>query len=68
MNILNCTYNTALYPVEPEAVIIVVILVVPSFILYRGGQVYNIDLINPELKRKKKKYTNSGTLNLVSVK
>jgi len=30
--------------------------------------VYNLDLINPELKKKKKKYTNSGTLNFVSVK
>ena len=34
----------------------------------RGGQLYNLDLINPEMKKKKKKYQNSGTLNLEIVK
>ena len=33
----------------------------------RGGQVYNLPLVNPDKKKKKKKYTNSGTLNFVSV-
>lgn len=33
----------------------------------KGGQVFNMDLVNPELKKKKKKYTNSGVLNFVSV-
>jgi len=34
----------------------------------RGGQVFNIDLVNEEAKKKKKKYRNSGILNFVSVK
>lgn len=34
----------------------------------KGGQVCQLDLINPELKKKKKKYTKSGTLNFTAVR
>ena len=34
----------------------------------RGGQVFNLDILNEDLKKKKKKYHNSGNLNFVSVK
>ena len=33
----------------------------------RGGTVVNLDLVNPEMKKKKKKYVNSGILHFVSV-
>ena len=36
-------------------------------LFFRGGNVFNLDLINPELKKKKKKYVNSGVLHFVSV-
>ena len=51
-------HTIVLYPLLPP----------PTTTPCRGGQVYNLDLINPELRKKKKKYTNSGTLNFVSVK
>ena len=37
-------------------------------VFFRGGQVYNLDVINEEAKKKKKKYTNSGTLNFKAVR
>lgn len=33
----------------------------------KGGEVRTLDIINPDIKKKKKKYVNSGTLNFVSV-
>ena len=41
--------------------------VVCNFLMHRGGNVFNLDLINPEMKKKKKKYVNSGVLNFVTV-
>ena len=35
---------------------------------HRGGQVFNLELINEDIRKKKKKYHNSGSLNFVSVK
>lgn len=37
-------------------------------VICRGGQVFTLDIINEELKKKKKKYRNSGSINFVSVK
>lgn len=34
----------------------------------KGGEVRTLDIINPDIKKKKKKYTNSGTLNFNSVR
>jgi hypothetical protein len=34
----------------------------------RGGTVVNLELVNPEIKKKKKKYVNSGVLHFSSVK
>ena len=34
-------------------------------VLYRGGTVFNLDLINPEIKKRKKKYVNSGVLHFM---
>ena len=36
-------------------------------LFFRGGNVSEVQLINHELKRKKRKYTNSGTLVFNSV-
>ncbi len=35
---------------------------------YRGGQVYNLNVFNEEKRKKKKKYTTSGTLNFKVVR
>ena len=34
----------------------------------KGGEVRTLDIINQDIKKKKKKYTNSGTLNFDSVR
>ena len=39
-----------------------------SYSKSRGGQIFNLDVINEEVKKKKKKYKNSGSLNFISVK
>ena len=40
----------------------------PQLHLCRGGTVVNLELVNPEIKKKKKKYVNSGVLHFSSVK
>ena len=35
---------------------------------FRGGQTARLELINPEIKKKKRKYTNSGILSFISVR
>ena len=39
-----------------------------NIIIRRGGQIFNLDVINEDAQKKKKKYRNSGTLNFISVK
>lgn len=35
---------------------------------YRGGSVSQVELINPEVKKKKSKYSNSGVVHFGSVR
>ena len=34
----------------------------------KGGEVRTLDIINADIKKKKKKYTNSGTLNFDAIR
>ena len=65
--LIGSAYIT-LKEITPERYILYTCMYSEWFItLFRGGNVFNLDVINPEMKKRKKKYVNSGVLHFLTV-